>query len=246
MLHFINVASGSKGNMSIIYNEDSCIVIDFGVTKKAFVAALESINKTKDDITAYLFTHEHNDHIKGLNFASLEKCFSVKNVLLEPKNSDLKPYETYVFGDISVLVLETSHDSRNSCGFLFEDKDTSIAYITDTGTLNDKVLNLIKGKTYYYFESNYDLEMLKMSGRPQVLIKRIKSKKGHLSNEKSSKYLLNLINSNTKCVVLAHLSEECNSPSVALAEHELAWHSLEKFKQIKLICAKQWEMTKIC
>jgi len=246
MFHFLNVASGSKGNMSIIYNEDSCLVIDFGVTKKAFLDGLKKCKKEEKDVDAFLFTHDHGDHIKGIDFAPIEKCFSVKNVIYGSPNHDLKPYETYAFGSINVTILETSHDASNSCGFLFEDEDMSVAYITDTGTLNNSTLEIIRGKNYYYFESNYDDEMLRLSGRPQVLINRIKSKKGHLSNKKSAETLLNLVNSNTKKVVLCHLSEECNDPKVAVDTHEEIWHSLDENKNIELICAKQREATKIC
>ena len=66
-----------------------------------------------------------------------------------------------------------------------------------------------------FFESNHDIDMLLNSSRPWHLKQRILSAKGHLSNEECANILSNIISENTKCIILSHLSEECNDPSIA-------------------------------
>ena len=91
-----------------------------------------------------------------------------------------------------------------------------LAYITDTGVILKKNLPLLKDCDYYVFESNHDKTMLLSSSRPIQLKKRILGKKGHLSNEQAGEYLSSLIGPKTKKIYLAHLSEECNTPEIAL------------------------------
>lgn len=246
MMKFINIASGSKGNASIIFTELSKIVVDFGISRKCANEVLSKYGMTLNDIDVFLFTHNHTDHISNQKYLDPDRCYSIPNVLKNVYTSPLSLSETYVFGDIEVQLIKTSHDADASCGFIFSDGSKKIAYITDTGKLLRKELKKLEGCDIYYFESNYDKDMLETSGRPIYLINRIKSDKGHLSNKKSAAYLKDLIRENTQIVALAHLSEECNTPEKAIAEHDKTWHNAEENKHIKLICCKQYEETEIC
>ena len=101
--------------------------------------------------------------------------------------------------------------------YLVEDGKESLVYLTDTGFVPEKDFPYLQGKTYYIFESNHDPKMLYESKRPDYLIRRIISDRGHLSNMDSGYYLSILLSSDTKEIVLAHLSEECNKPDLALS-----------------------------
>ena len=106
-------------------------------------------------------------------------------------------------------------------GFVFESKDSSLVYITDTGYINVKYFEKLKNKKIYIFESNHDVEML-MNGKYRHELKvRILGDRGHLSNEMSSNYLSTLIGDKTEYIILAHLSDENNTK-------ELAFNTLEK------------------
>ena len=73
---------------------------------------------------------------------------------------------------------------------------------------------------------------------------RILSDKGHLSNRDSAYYLTNLIGKNTKCIILAHLSEQNNTEEKALYTLKEALNKKNiSFDNIKV--AKQNQMTEL-
>ena len=211
-------ASGSKGNCTLISSSNRYLLIDNGLSHRAFKGHLSNINVDFEKINTVLVTHKHSDHCIGLDIFQLENIYSSKQttVLLD-ENHELKPYKTYYLNGFKVTVIPTSHDASGSIGFVIEDDDEKLVYVTDTGYLYDKVMDYLKDADYYIFESNHDVRMLLATDRPQYLIDRIMGDKGHLSNEDSALYLSELISSRTKEVVLAHLSEEANTPELALS-----------------------------
>ena len=125
---------------------------------------------------------------------------------------------------------------------IINEGDSSVVQITDTGYLNQKYFNKLKNKTVYIFESNHNADMLLNGRYPGWLKRRVASDKGHLSNESSAFYLSKIIGSNTKEIILAHLSEENNTPEIALEtlQNEFKDHEIE-FNNI--IIAKQNEIS---
>ena len=109
-----------------------------------------------------------------------------------------------------------SHDVPCN-GILIKENKKELVYITDTGYINNKVLEKLKDKDIYIMESNHDIEKLRNGKYPFFLKQRILGDKGHLSNEMASKYLLKLVGNNTKYIVLAHLSEENTTEDLALS-----------------------------
>ena len=78
------------------------------------------------------------------------------------------------------------------------------------------------------------------TNRPYLLKQRILSSKGHLSNVQSATYLTKLVGPKTKDIILAHLSEEANSPEVCLATHKRIFKEAQiSLKNIRLVCANQ-------
>ena len=129
---------------------------------------------------------------------------------------------------------------------MLKSDNEELVYLTDTGQISKRTFNLIKNKTYYIIESNHDVEMLLNSNRPAILKSRILSYKGHLSNEDSAFYMSNLIGENTKKIVLAHLSEECNTPEKALDTYHNVF-TLQKINlnHIEIKCASQHEVVEL-
>lgn len=241
MINLHVIASGSKGNASIIYSEKTTILVDLGVSKERLIEGLSEINKSIDDIDFAFFTHSHADHIKNAHLIDISKCYGLSKTLDFLPQNVLKNYIQYDFKDFKVTPIKTSHDVLTSCGFLFECENEKLAYITDTGMLSKKSLSFINNADYYYMESNYDETMLLESSRPRILKDRILSNKGHLSNEQSANYLVRLIGDKTKKIILAHLSEECNNEELALNTHYLIYRKNGIiFDDIEIIAAKQW------
>lgn len=233
------IGSGSKGNASIIYDEKTTILVDLGISKRRLNQGLKEINKTIDDIDFALFTHDHTDHIKNASILNFEKIYGFSGVLDFKNENILYPFERRQMNTFNILPLSTSHDATNSCGFLFKSGNEELVYITDTGIIPFETLAFINNKNYYFLESNYDIEMLLNSSRPNSLKARILSHKGHLSNEDCLYYLKQLVGDKTTKVIFAHISEECNDESIIIDNLNKEIAQEGKFKNIEFKCAYQ-------
>lgn len=243
---FVNVGSGSKGNTSIFIEDDYVLLIDAGISKRRVNNALKVFNKTFKDINAILITHDHIDHISQIKNYDDNIIYSTSFSYKCLKENYLKFNKEKEFGPFKVFPILLSHDG-NTTGYIISTKNETFGYVTDTGFIPEKSLTYLNNLNYYYFESNYDIDLLISSRRSDELKSRIMSYKGHLGNEESAIYLSRLIGKNTKKIMLAHLSEECNDPLIALKTHQLIYKENEVDFNIKdVICAKQKEEVKLC
>lgn len=240
------LASGSKGNCTLVQTEKSKILIDMGVTYQYLASELEQINLSSKDLDIVLITHIHNDHIKGL--ASLVKRTNLKVYVLEEMLGELSKkipkdniyiYENpLILEDLHIQLIRISHDVEG-VGFLIEEGKHSLVYITDTGYINEKYFPLLKNKEVYIIESNHDEEMLMEGPYPYILKQRVISDKGHLSNETTANYLLEVVGEKTKKIILAHISENNNTEELALntTKNLLEQNNIHK----EILVAKQYE-----
>ena len=217
----IVLSSGSKGNTTYIETKETKILIDAGNTCKYILNKLEEYNIKPTSIDAIFITHTHTDHINGLKV--LLKKINPRVYITEKMLPYLEYLENYhiikedkvKLKDMLVEVIKTSHDTEDSVGYIINNDNKSIVYITDTGYINRKYFDILKNRDIYIMESNHDIEMLNNSSYPFATRQRILSDKGHLSNYDSAKYLSNFIGEKTKYILLAHLSEENNTKELA-------------------------------
>lgn len=223
------LSSGSGGNSTYVEAGNTKVLIDLGTSSLYVEKKLKEINVSPEEIDAILITHEHVDHIKGIKvfIKKYKTKLILSEILLKTIYSEIKPdnYEIIdkemIFNDIKITAFKLSHDASDINGYLLENKNDSLVYVTDTGYLNQKNHKIIQNKNAYIFESNHDIEMLMNSKYPFHIKQRILGDYGHLSNKDSAYYLSKLVGEKTKYIVLAHLSHENNTD-------ELALQSLEK------------------
>lgn len=217
----IVLSSGSKGNTTYIETKTTKILIDIGNTCKYITEKLSTIGVTLGEINAILITHTHTDHIKGLKtFTNNYSTPIYMTEKMHPQISYVKQYKyiessLITIGDLKVNIIKTSHDAEDSVGYIINNDDKSIVYITDTGYINKKYHPMLSNCDMYIMESNHDVEMLNNGPYPFPLRQRILSDKGHLSNHDSAKYIGDFIGPKTTNIVLAHLSHENNTPALA-------------------------------
>ena len=245
------LASGSKGNSTLVKTDKLNILIDAGMNFKYIKENLVEFDLTPNDIDYIFLTHTHKDHIGALEvflkscnptlclgskmYNDLDYLVGYDNILILDNMLELE--------DTLVETIKTSHDASESLGYIFSSNNKSLVYITDTGYINSKYFPKLSNKNMYVLESNHDVEMLMHGKYPAWLKSRVLSDKGHLSNKSSSFYLSKFIGNNTNYVVLAHLSHENNTEEIAMStlKDTLKEYDIE-FNNIFI--AKQNEKTK--
>ena len=235
------IASGSKGNATIIVSKQTVLLIDMGISLTRLEEGLGEINLTVNDITGALFTHNHTDHISGLKFISPKIMYALEGTLPSSLSNVVEINKPFVIGDFTITPIKTSHDATNPCGYFIKDDEESLFYMTDTGVFLEENLPIVKNPTYLIIESNHDIRMLLATNRTFELKNRILSEYGHLCNEDSAIATISIIGENTKEITLAHLSEEANTPEKALEAYEKIFAHFHVNKDQYLIrCANQW------
>lgn len=209
------LASGSKGNCSVVESEGQFLIIDCGATKKYLKEAFQKIGIDYNEALALLITHEHSDHIKQVEMFSHLPIYAPCEIRSLPDEIFVEPYTPFVIGPFHITPIALSHDTDDTVGYIITDGIETLVQVTDTGYVSHQNEEMIRNADYYIFESNYDLMMLMRSARPAYLKSRINSDYGHLSNSQSSKVIANIIGPRTKEIVLAHISQECNTRQLA-------------------------------
>ena len=221
--------SSSSGNMFHIASSTTNILIDIGVTYKAAMEGLKTINLDTKKIDAVLITHEHIDHIKGLplfcrkNNIPIYTCEQTANYLRELLNEknidaqiiDIEYNSTFKIRDLEITAFETSHDALMPCGYKIKSEDSCIAYATDLGYVSNEIFSILKESDYTILESNYDESMIDFGTYPFMLKRRIKSNTGHLSNDHSGQTIARLAQNGHTRFLLTHMSQNNNTIEIA-------------------------------
>lgn len=228
-MQIVVLASGSKGNAIYIETEQSKVLFDAGISIKKIKERLLKHNISFNTLDAIFISHEHTDHTKYIvpilektnatlfiNQLSFDNLPNIdKSKLVEKACIFIDKERKYSVNDIIVVPIELSHDSKSILGFLIKAENYNIGIVTDTGIIPERYLALLSKMNILFLESNHDIDMLLNSKRPWHLKQRILSPRGHLSNEDCALLLTKVISTETKCVILSHLSEECNDPAIA-------------------------------
>lgn len=245
------LSSGSKGNCTYVETKKYKILIDIGTSSLYVEKSLKSIGVDPSDIDIILVTHSHIDHVGGIKVFSKKynpKIYISNEIMEEAKLNltNIQPEnEINVNEDIKIKSIRLSHDVKDIRGYIIEEDNSSMVYITDTGYISEKNFREIQNKNLYVFESNHDIEkLMNNSNYPHHVKIRILSDKGHLSNKDSAYYLTKLIGDKTKQIILAHLSEQNNTESLALSTLQQAL-SKKNIKFNNITIARQNEMTEL-
>ncbi|HPD87887.1 MAG TPA: MBL fold metallo-hydrolase [Oscillospiraceae bacterium] len=229
MAKFFTVASSSSGNCYYLGSGNTGVLIDCGISCRSILSALMEKGVDPGSLSGMLITHEHIDHIRGLeNFLKkyhlpVYASEKVLDFLAErdyvPPGTDLRPADEngFLAAGMMVTPFRTSHDSVGSLGFsIATAEERKITICTDTGYLTEGALEHLPKSDLVLMESNYDLMMLLNGRYPYPLKRRIEGPQGHLSNTDCASALPDLVRSGTTRIVLAHLSKENNYPDLAL------------------------------
>ncbi|MGE3954666.1 MAG: MBL fold metallo-hydrolase [Parachlamydiales bacterium] len=253
MYGFVPLASGSKGNCLYFGTKNARLLIDAGLSAKATRERLAQIGVELESIDAILITHEHTDHIRGLNmlgvrmgipvFANSGTAKGIYNALgALPPLKIFTTGEAFTFKGITIHPFSIQHDTLDPVAFLLEVDNLRVGVCTDLGFATSLVQHKLQNCDYLVLEANHKPEMVHACARPLIYKQRVLSRYGHLPNEETGALLSALYHRGLKHVHLAHLSEECNHPEVALStvQNILA----AKDQEVPLSIAPQYEVAK--
>lgn len=227
-MHFSVLASGSTGNAIFVETEEHSFLVDAGLSGKQMEALFQKINRDISKLSGLLVTHEHSDHIKGVGILARryqlpvyanEKTWRAMEGVIGDLPLDQKfvfPMETVKsFGSLDIESFGVSHDAAEPMFYIFHQNGKKLVIITDTGYVSDRMKGMIANADMYVFESNHDVEMLRMGKYPWNIKRRILSDVGHVSNEDAGLAMSDVIGDRTKRIYLAHLSQDNNMKDLA-------------------------------
>ena len=237
MTQFVSLSSGSNGNCYYIGNETCGILIDAGIGTRTIKKRLAEVGLSVDRIRCVLVSHDHFDHIRSLGtfaerfckpvyatapcIAAFGRHYCTRGYLGAGRCRELVPGELLeVVDGVRVLPFRVPHDATDTVGFFIDFFGETFTFLTDLGAVTEEAVFHAAHSRHLIVEANYDPEMLRTGGYPVDLQDRIRGGHGHLSNTQTAKLVssaLDISGPLLQDVFLCHLSENNNTPELALA-----------------------------
>ncbi len=222
------LASGSKGNSIFVSDGECSLLVDAGLSGVEIERRLLACGLSPERLDAILISHEHTDHIQSAGVLARRYKLPVyisKNTLRAAytqlgKLNDLRYFEsgvTFFLNHLQIHPFSISHDAADPAGFTFMRDGRKIGLATDLGTVTAVVRDHLRESDLLILEANHDPAMLIGGRYPWPVKQRIKGRTGHLSNPDSRNLLASVCHPGLKQVVLAHLSQENNTPEKAVS-----------------------------
>lgn len=228
-LNFCSLSSGSSGNCYYIGNEFYGILIDAGISATSIRKFLKNIDIPIQNIMGVLITHNHIDHIRGLEVLTRKNAlpaFTTQKIwqsILTPRTNisqdcirEIPLQQKFHLAGFDIEAFPVSHDAPETIGFHISAGDKKITIATDLGHICQTSAPYIQAANLLVIESNYDELMLTNGKYPHFLKARIRSDHGHLGNHQTSAFLADILNDNLTDICLAHLSKNNNTPEIVL------------------------------
>ena len=251
------LASGSRGNSTIVSSSSTRILLDAGISCRETFRRMKAAGEDARTLSAILITHEHSDHVYGLAVLARKLNLpvymtgatqqawakAVRDALGErPELAKLEVFSSgrsFHIGDIAITPFTIPHDAADPVGFTFRAEGTKLGIATDLGYMPASVCDHLRGCNVLIIESNHDLEMLRAGAYPWSVKQRVMSRVGHLSNASLAQFFAQNYDGGASYIVLAHLSEQNNHPEIALHAAENALGRQMTLLQNRVMLAAQ-------
>jgi len=250
------LGSGSKGNATVIHGPEGNLLLDAGFSAKELITRMERVSVDPCSIRAILITHDHSDHTSACRVVANKlgiPAYFIPETVSELARRPNKVPETKVILSpgsplelcgIHVEPFTVSHDTP-AVAFTFTVGDAKLGFATDLGFVSNLVKTKLSGCSMLVLETNYDPAKLRASARPITLKRRIAGRQGHLGNPDAMEALADLLSPNTRHLVFAHLSQECNDPEIVasmasarlaeLARQDISFEIASQFEPLETI-----------
>ncbi|MDZ4719032.1 MAG: MBL fold metallo-hydrolase [Roseiflexaceae bacterium] len=222
-----SLASGSSGNALLVHCTTGSLLVDCGLSQRAIERHLVHGGRSIRDLQAILLTHEHSDHM--LCAGPLARRYAIPLITNRPTAAalttelagvqliDLPTGFSLTIGPFHVRSFPVSHDAAEPVGYVIEAEQWRVAIATDLGTWDAQVADALANGDLIVIEANHDRERLRAAPYTDSLKDRIASPRGHLDNVHAGRLLARIgVDGRKRSAWLAHLSQEANSPAIAL------------------------------
>ncbi len=244
------LGSGSSGNASLVTAGGTTVLVEAGLAGSTIEARIRAAGSDPTEVRAVFVSHEHGDHCRGaLPFARRHgtPVVATAGTWRRMGGDDcawtrIVPTEPLRIGALTAVCFPTPHDAEEPVGFRFEHRGERAVLVTDIGHVNRETAAAIEDASLLLIESNYDEQELHESPYPFSTRLRIASEYGHLSNGALAAYLRRSLPRSVHTVVLAHLSQNTNSPELALRTAQEALEAAGRF-DVRLLVARRGEPT---
>ncbi len=234
------LASGSKGNCTLVSTSRTRLLVDAGLSCRELLRRLLLCGEDSATLDAVLITHEHADHVAGLRvlarrlkipvyitgatYQEYQRCArdAAGNSVALERREPFCSGSGFQIGDISVMPFTIPHDAVDPVGFTFLADGIKLGICTDLGYIPASVRDHLRGCHVLMIESNHDLELLRGGPYPWSVKQRVMSRVGHLSNDALADFLTTDYDGSAEFLILAHLSEQNNHPEIARMTAERA------------------------
>ena len=224
-MRFAVLGSGSKGNCTIVESGNTRVLIDCGFNVKETTARLLRLGIDAGDIDAILVTHEHSDHLGGVARVARKyetPVWITNGTRRAWKNYDkvtvnvFDPHTEFAVGDLHIQPFPVPHDANEPSQFVLSDGNRKLGIVSDVGCITRHMVEVLQKLDALLLEFNHDEAMLQAGPYPHSLKLRVGGNLGHLSNRQSSGLLEQIDVSALQHLILTHLSEQNNTPELAL------------------------------
>lgn len=223
-VYFSSLNSGSNANCYYVSNGDAAILVDAGLSCRETEKRMSRLGLKMEQVKAVFISHEHSDHINGLEVLSRKHKLPVYVSEKTLANSKLsidqsliryfRKEETVVIDQLQIKCFSKSHDAADPFSFMISSQNINVAVITDIGYPCKQVLNYFQQSHAVFLESNYCETMLTNGDYPYHLKRRISSDEGHLSNKQALELFLKYRTPHLSHLILSHLSKNNNTPAI--------------------------------
>ncbi len=246
------LGSGSAGNSALVESEQCRLLIDGGLSARQITRRLEDLGVHPIGVDGVLLTHEHGDHVRGLEVLCRQFAVPVYCNRLTAEAVRASGFDTpcdwrmfttgcdFEIKDIAIQSFAVPHDAVDPSGFVLHHAGLSLGFLTDLGFATKLVHERIRTVRTLVIETNHDEKMLQNdTRRPWPVKQRIMSRHGHLSNDAAAAVVGGLLPNGLQRVVLGHLSRDCNRPELAVGA--VRSRIDEAGAPVDVVCATQTE-----
>lgn len=245
------LASGSRGNAALIQVGPTAILIDAGISCRRIVQGLKERNLSPRDLGGIFLTHEHKDHIAGLEVFA--RTYGEVPIFASEKTWTRLPFRrtmnrdqmrvlprSCVVDGLRIQPFSIPHDAIDPVGYEIFYNERKCTYLTDCGFVTKTCEQAVDGAEALILEANHDEDMVRGGPYPAPLKARILGQEGHLSNRAAAD-LLEKVDVPPEVVFLAHLSEMNNSPRLAYDTVKSVLEDNPRTRDVTLYVASQKE-----